>query len=525
MSRHRQQKKRQTLSKTSQSPPSSLTDVAVVQGRPHLRNIPVVPPPSAYTIFAQNLAKLTIRQQQQLMLFLYQTNFICREIVRLVVDPVVGKGIRVIGSDETPTIQEILLRYFSFNRLYKRKEQKKIVRSYINTGEVLFLTAPYLDTWFTVPCSSLLIRQTILDPANPDEVIGVVLEPGVYAGVPIFYRTVTDETRLSPQALQIRAQIPKTNYCYYFYNDELDLLVDTPTGEIPLPSQHGPFDFDSLARKQRRGTPFFNCWADLYNHLVEALWAMLDKAKSRGAWNYQFTVKTDEKDFDESVKKVKLWKDTIGTPTLNTAIFTDENVAINPVTFPMQSQDIQGVLDVMLQVTGQSANVPLYDLGSTKNTPYATAREQGSPKEQFQQSIQIDTEEMLLSQAEHIIRQAIQRGQIPKQELEAVRGIDHYGLTTTSPELKTVDNAKTVQTYQDGITTLTSILAHGLHQPKSIADAMTKLTEEALNVTIEAYSPEEIQAVHASEQNKELATASELARDQENPLDRKTVAA
>jgi hypothetical protein len=395
-------------------------DIPDTQARQKLKKLPPVPPPSAYTQISQNLARLTVNQQQQLMLWLYMTNFMCRDIVRLVVDPVVGKGFGVSFHDETPTIQEIVTRYQTFNLLDQRNVQKALTRSYINTGEVLLLTAPYQDTWYTVHCPSLLIYQTLLDPLNPMQIIGILLQPDYFNGQMFFYKTITNESRLSAEAKAIRAQWAHS--CFYFYNNEIDEFWDAPGWEIPAKIAASlPEGSENWNRRQRRGTPFFYCWSDLYNHLVEVLWAFMDKSKSWGNFNWHFQVQTDEEDFDKSVMKVQQWQDAIGTPAMNAAIYTDERLNVSPLSFPMHSADIQKILDIMLQMSGLSANIPMYDLGSTQHTPFATAKAQGSPKEQFTQSIQTDKEEMYLYQYKHVLQDAEQSGRIPRKELEALK--------------------------------------------------------------------------------------------------------
>ena len=62
-------------------------------------------------------------------------------------------------------------------------------------GELCYLAAPYLDTWYLVRCPSRLIRQTVLDPLNPSQIIGVLLEPGYFGGKAFFYKTICDERR------------------------------------------------------------------------------------------------------------------------------------------------------------------------------------------------------------------------------------------------------------------------------------------------------------------------------------------
>jgi hypothetical protein len=386
------------------------------RGRPPMRRLPPQPPASLYQQTAQNLTQLTPLQRQTLMLWLYQTNPVCKDLVRLVVDPVIGKGFSVDVPDDKPSIQKAINEYQLFNGFNGRKLQKNVIRSYINTGETLHLTAPFNNTWYTVRVSSTLIEQTVLDPFNPATIIAVILSNDMFGKVYV-YKTVTDESRLSAPALFFRKFCPY--YCFYDYNDEHDQIeyaASFPVLDIPFKSEL-PKEWNEWGQQQRRGEPFFTTWSDLFDHLVKTLWALLDKSKSWGAYNYHFVVQTDEDDYDDSARKVQTWQTAVGTPQMNEAIWTDERVEVKPMSFPMQSNDIQGIMDVMLQFSGQSSHTPMYDLGSTQHTPFATAKAQGNPKEQFMQSIQTDGEEIFLNQYNFVIDQEVKQGRIPRKEL------------------------------------------------------------------------------------------------------------
>lgn len=390
------------------------------------QHLPPTPPASAYYQFQSNLGNLTTVQKQQLMGWLYKTNIATKSIVRIVSDPIVGNtGFTFLCRDDTPTIKQVVSRYQTFNTLHRKKTQRERVKHYVNTGEICVLTAPYLDTWYSVRCPSCLIRQTLLDPYNFQEIIGVVLEPGILGDQPIFYKTITDESRLSSVALKLREYMPYS--CFYWANFEHDSIEDAPGWNVPsqidklLPqSLSGIYDW---SRMQRRGEPFFATWSDLFNQLVEVLWSLLDKTKSWGAFNYNFQVDTTREatNFNESIAVVKQWRDAIGTPDMNTAIYTDQTVDIKPMNFPMQSNDMKKVMDLMFQLTGLSGNVAPYDLGANLNTTYATTRSQGGPQQQFSITIQTDIEDMLLDEYTYILHDAVQRGTIPQEELHILQ--------------------------------------------------------------------------------------------------------
>ena len=386
-----------------------------------LRPSPPMPSAAVYQAANYGLTRLTTQDRQKLMAWLYQTNIVTKAIMRQTINPIVGMtGFSYQSPPNTPTCEKILDRYRSFNRLDRRPEQRNIVRQYLNSGEMIELAAPFQDTWYTVRCPSLLVRQTLLDPYNFQEVIGLMLEPDYFSGKTYIYKTITDETRLSPQALAIRSRIEHS--CFYWANFEHDEMEDAPgwtiTPDFDKFLDGFGVDAQEWIMKQRRGEPFFSTWIDLFNHLVDTLWSMLDRTKSWGAFNYKFQVNTNDPDIVSSMKKVKQWQDAIGTPEMNSAIYIDQNIDVQPMSFPMQSADIKQLLDVMLQVTGMSANAASYDLGANLNTTYATSKSQGSPQENFQIAVQGDVEDMFLDQYRFVLQDAAKKGRIPKQELK-----------------------------------------------------------------------------------------------------------
>lgn len=385
----------------------------------------LVPPASVYAQVAANYSALTSMQKQQLMWWLYKTNIATKSIVRLVSNPIIGDtGFSIKAPESMPETQKVIDEYFRFNRLSVRREQRRHLRGYINTGELCFLTAPYANTWYSVYCSSLLIRHVLLDPLNFEEVIAVVLESDFMHGQTYMYKTITDDSRLSEPARIIRKSLPYS--CFFMANFEHD-EVETTTISFEnikisqeLQALGKKYDFDTWQwlQTQRRGEPFFATWADLFNQLIEVLWAMLDKTKSWGAFNYHFEIDTKVPDFDSSVAKVQQWQDAIGTPDMNSAIYTDQSVKVNPMNFPMQSNDIQKILDTLLQVTGMSGNVTPYDLGANLSHAFATARAQGGPQEAFQVSLQSDMEDYYMEHADFVASDAARLGLIPQEEMQ-----------------------------------------------------------------------------------------------------------
>lgn len=384
---------------------------------------PSMPSASAYAQVAANYSALSATQKQQLMWWLYKTNIATKSIVRLVTNPIIGDtGFSIKAPDTMPETQKVIDEYFQFNRFSSRNEQRRHLKGYTNSGELCFLTAPYANTWYSVYCSALLIRHVLLDPLNFEEVIAIVLESDYMHGQTYMYKTITDERRLSEPAKIIRKGI--RDYCFFtanFEHDEVETVALSfenikVSKELQSLGQKYGFDTWQWLQTQRRGEPFFATWSDLFNQLTEVLWSMLDKTKQWGAFNYHFEVDTKEDDFDKSTAKVAEWQENIGTPDMNSAIYTDKNVQVKPMSFPMQSQDIQQILDTMLQVTGMSGNVAPYDLGANLNSSFATARAQGSPQEAFQVSLQSDMEDFYMEQANFVCIDAATTGLIPKDE-------------------------------------------------------------------------------------------------------------
>jgi hypothetical protein len=357
------------------------------------------------------------------------------------------------------------------------------------------LTAPYKNTWYSVRCPSFLIRQTLLDPLNFQEVIGVVLEGGVFGERPIFYKTITNEARLSKVALQLRALMPFS--CFYFANFEHDLIEDAPGWVMQT-------QFDKLiptntlsayewSRLQRRGEPFFATWGDLFNQLVEVLWAMLDKTKSWGAFNYKFQIDTSREasNIEESVAIVKRWQDAIGTPDMNSAVYTDQTVDVQPMSFPMQSTDIKEIMDLMFQLTGLSGNVPPHELGANLNTTFATARTQGGPQQQFSINIQTDIEDMLVAEYTNVIKSAIISGIIPREEVRYIEELHDYGIKILSPEISKKDIGENSAAYKTYVESLLQIMGAGLHTPESIAVSLSQISKELAGVDVIVKQPDD----------------------------------
>jgi len=397
------------------------------QKKTHLKTLPPVPPAHVYSRVANAYAQLSTLQKRELMWWLYKTNIATKSTTRLTLNPIIGNtGIGFSYSEKTPTIKKVVSRYVSFNRLNRKPYQRRLVRGYMNTGELCLLTAPYQDTWYSVYCPALLIRHVLLDPLNSEELLAVVLESDFLDKHLYIYKIITDESRLSEPARVIRQSIPYS--CFYFANFEHDdietVSINIAEEQVSphlneLAKQHG-FDAFQWIRHQRRGEPFFATWADLFNMLVDTIWALLDKTKSWGAFHTLFKITTNEPEFEESVAKVKLWQQSIGTPEMNSNIFTDETVDVQPMSYPMQSTDIKKIIDTMIQLTGLSGNVAPHEMGANLNTTFATTRSQGSPQEQFEMWIQGDMEDAYLDQGRFVVQDAIQKGRIPRQELNAL---------------------------------------------------------------------------------------------------------
>jgi len=474
---------------------------SITQARPKVKHLPPVPPPQVYSQVATYLSQFTPRQKQQIMLHLFSVNFISAQLTIMTVNPIIGMtGITYTAQEDTPTIEEIVAEYLDYNELDNREEQRALVRSYINTGEVCLLSAPYDTTHFTQRVPSVLIRQTFVDPMNPYKVIGVLLEPYYFDQTYYIYKTITDERRLSQEAKDLRKNW--IDGCYFFANYESD-DVEEASGWATFPEKLFPkqSSYDTLAwiRKQRRGTPLFFRSSDLFNHLVDTLWQMLDKVKNWNMFNYDFEIATGEDDLDRSLAKVQAWQTQIGTPTYNSAFYHDDKVKMTPVSFPMQSFDLKRVLDMMLQVSGIGANVTPYDLGD-QHTTFATAKAQGNPTEQFRVAIQGTTEDMYYTQFVHILKKAEQQGQIPREELQALKELSYkdrkrYGVKVISPEIGNKDLLSRAQAWKTDSETLKLYQEMGLWTVESLAKAGAQLSRQIAEVEIDPLSDEELTAL------------------------------
>jgi hypothetical protein len=435
---------------------------------------------------------LTTRQQQQLMLSLYKTNFMMKQMVRMTVNPIVGQsGFRMTADPNTPTIQRILDTYCQFNRLDSQHEQREITRSYINTGEMCFLIAPMHDTWYTQRLPATLIRQTLVDPMNPFEVIGVVLEPEYFYNVQYIYKTLNvNEKRLSHEAMRLRQQWPYS--CLYFANNEDDDIEEALDWEVSW--QYGkqmPYDVQEWLKKQRRGSPFFITSSDVVNQLIDILWNLLDKVKSQTVFNWDFTIVTNDPDFDSSVAKVQTWQTAIGQPEANTAIYHDETVQVKPVTAAADSGNFRQFWDMFQEAASLAGNIMPFDLGRGGDVNLATAKAQGGPTVEFRTAIQGDQEQMLLAHAQYVITQKAAQGAIPSEEWNQVKDDRQYGVTVISPEIGKKERepaARTLKTYAEALAILQRT---GRWTSESISKAGVKLAKELADVELEMISQEE----------------------------------
>jgi hypothetical protein len=428
-----------------------------------------------------------------------------KAMLRMTINPIVGmSGFDVQYADDDSKVRTVVDRYRTFNRQHKRPEQRNIVRQYLNTGEECILTAPYADTWFSVRCPSLLIRQVLHDPLNFQEPIAILLQSSFLDGKLYLYKTITNEDRLSEPARIIRKTIPYS--CWYWANFEHDepepvsglLYEDRVAPNLAaLGKQYGFNPLDWL-QYQRRGEPAFATWSDFFTHLADTLWAMLDKIKSYGAFHTVWQVETGEDDVTASIAKVQEWQQAVFkngvAPEMNSHLWVGENVDVKPLTYPMQSTDIEKILNVMLQVTGMSGNIAPYDLGANANQAQATSKEQGSPQEHFQIAVQGDVEDMFLDQYVYVTEDAITKGRISRNDVKDVNPLT-YGMEITSPEISKKDKGAQAETCKTAVEVMGVLLQQGLHDERTIANGEAKLVQELLGVDIETLSDEEIAAL------------------------------
>ena len=227
---------------------------------------PLEAPASIYNNVASYIMRLSVPDRQLLMLALYDQNMYVEHLTNRLINPILGKtGFMPIVPNDAPATQAALDAFWETDELTDIQQQERICRDFLIIGEVFDLIAPCGESYYTAPILPALMEQTVTDPRNYHQLCGVKqrIELGVYQYHPL----VTQERRLSPEAMSLRARWRQAGGfdCLALQN-----LKKT----APLPGN----TLEPFEMYQKRGEPFLTTSADLFKMLVDYLWTSLDRA-------------------------------------------------------------------------------------------------------------------------------------------------------------------------------------------------------------------------------------------------------
>lgn len=93
-----------------------------------------------------------------------------------------------------------------------------------------------------------------------------------------------------------------------------------------------------------------------------------------------------------------------------------------------------------------------------------------------------------------------------------------YNLKVVSPEIGNKDKGPSITACDVGVDLFTKLLQQGLHRPKSLADAETKMVRELLGYEIVAYTEEELDAQRQAPGMAQEPIIPEIEEEKEEEL-------
>ena len=439
-------------------------------------------------VLSQTLRRLPHDVLQSLMLDLYQRNQFCAELIIKNLDAIIGKtGIAVTYPKDTPALQEVLTAFWKANRLDQPTQIYALARDYIVTGELILPTRFLRDMFDLSQLGCRYVQQTGLDPKNYMHVIAV--QQKVSLGLSdIFYKVVNaEEWRLSEDALRRREQMPQQ--CFYFGNFD--------DNAHPIPALGG---VDWL-RIQRRGMPYLTRSVDFLLELTRFLWTSLDQAQSWNTFNWDFTVTGDRDD-------VNYWREQIGTPKPNTALFHNQELMVKPVNFPARTAEVRGVYTMLRNAIASSISIPEYFLGEGGPVNYATSITMKSPIVQRQEVLQMAITGVFETILQAVADWAVQLKWVSPEERK--RFTRDNGLTLVTQEVAKKDLSEGIGVYATTVQTFTGLVGLDLFTKESIQKGLQRLTRELLDIELEPKPLAELQA-----QAAQVSQAQALALKQQ----------
>jgi hypothetical protein len=375
---------------------------------------PVQITPDYYDLFSTSFKKLSVRSKQQLMYNLYaDENFFVERFTDYMINPVVGReGFRIkVSTDEAPATEKVFWRFSQFNGLLSSKKQREIVRDLLLTGEYCVIVIEKAGTYQLLQVHASVIRQTIVDPGNYNQIVAVEMEQA--DGKTILLKTiVSDEEIFTEQGKLLRKSCLFSCYLFQLRKRSHPTIAPYAAG-------------DPLRKYEIRGEPYLINSADLLQAIIKYLWSSLDRAESFNRFNYLFNVDVDGETEEEIRAKIAEWKEEIGTPQSNSSIFLPPHIQMKPVSFSMQSADNEELYRMFRNAAAWHAAMKETSMGEGQ-VRYASNEKIGieEPTIQAKEILQGDLIQMLTELYNIIGERAFKRGDIPRREINAKVPLD-----------------------------------------------------------------------------------------------------
>jgi len=430
--------------------------------------------------FVSHITRLPIRAKQALMLDLYaDKNMFLERLIDFLVNPIVGRQGFIIDVNEgAPKTKETFRRFTRLNGLNIPKKQRGYVRDGFLTGELFFLKVwnHKRDTYQLIQVPTNVIRQTIVDPGNYNEIIAVEQELGF--GSTMMHKIIMDEDILTQDALRLRSSMKFE--CFAFQNCKRSHPMRSPYGT------------DLLHKYEIRGEPYLMNSADLLEALVAYLWKTMDKMDSWNRFNYKFTVDVPGTEQEDIQTELDDWARFLGTPQPNSAIYLPKDlITMEPVSFPMQTGDMSQFYRMVRNATAWHGGTRETSMGEG-DVKYASNQAPGvsEPSIETKEIFQRDQEDFYKMMYDDVGCEALRRGQIPSSELKE-ENPPEFQYTIISNEISKVSQEGTTKAFAVFSDTAIKLKEEGIATPESLHHAVIQKAQELL--AIELIEPEQVE--------------------------------
>lgn len=438
------------------------------------------------------------------MLHLYDTNFYVELLTNRTINPILGTTGVVPVCEPDSVVKGIVDDFWTLNELDTLDAQERTLRDFLILGEVFDLVAPHDGSFLMSPVLSQTVSQTVLDPANYHQIIGVKRLVGAFEDYD-YNPIVTNERRLSHQAKSLREEWlypqmdkgARRQHCdvHAFLWQNLK-----KTAPIPAPSV---MSFEQL---QKRGEPMMFTASDLFKATLDYLWTSIDRIKALNTFNWMFKLRTPEDQrltTDEKIDIVTKWKRKIGTPKPNSAIFFSDEFDVTPANFPAGvASGIEGLYKVLRNTSGWAGNSRDEDMGDS-DSRFASMRQPGitNPTVETLQNVQTKNISYRRRQLNYILHRKYDEGVIPNREVVMVRGKPTFQLEFHAPKISTQDIAQAMSALKTFEESWGLLRQQGRYTPESLDAGEQKIINELMSIDLEV-APEPVVIQHGTDDTK-----------------------